>query len=89
MQASPNGVMLLDEQGRIEWFNQTSASHFGLRTPRDLLQQVGNLVRDPGLMAYLAERDYRGGGTMPGRKAPVQNRSSWRYTYTPMAKGAV
>ncbi len=68
LQVSPNGVMLLDEQGRIEWFNQTSASHFGLSTPRDLLQHVGNLVREPGFVAYLAERDYRAGITMAGRE---------------------
>ena len=68
LQASPNGVMLLDEQGRIEWFNQTSASHFGLSTPRDLLQHVGNLVRDPAFVAYLAERDFDGGVTMLGRE---------------------
>ena len=67
LQASPNGVVLIDEQGRIEWFNQMAASHFGLDARRDLLQHMGNLVRDPGFAAYLAGRDYRGEVTMPGR----------------------
>jgi two-component system phosphate regulon sensor histidine kinase PhoR len=29
IQASPNGVVLLDRDGRIEWCNQTAAEHFG------------------------------------------------------------
>jgi len=29
LQASPNGVVLLDANGRIEWFNQMAGQHFG------------------------------------------------------------
>ena len=29
IQASPNGVVLLDSSGRIEWANLTAASHLG------------------------------------------------------------
>jgi two-component system phosphate regulon sensor histidine kinase PhoR len=68
LQASPNGVILLDDQSRIEWFNQTASSHFGLDPQRDLLQHLGNLVRDPGFATYLAERDFRGEVNMPGRQ---------------------
>jgi two-component system phosphate regulon sensor histidine kinase PhoR len=68
LQASPNGVILLDEQSRIEWFNQTASSHFGLDPQRDLLQHLGNLVRDPGFINYLAEKDFRGEVNMPGRQ---------------------
>jgi two-component system phosphate regulon sensor histidine kinase PhoR len=59
LQASPNGVVLLDADGRIEWFNQTAASHFGFDPQRDLLQHVGNLVRDPGFVNYWTARDFR------------------------------
>lgn len=52
IQASPNGVLLLDTQGRIEWCNQTAADQFGLDLQRDMMQQIGNLVRDPGFSAY-------------------------------------
>ena len=38
LETSPNGVVLLDEQGRIEWCNQTAAGHFGFDSKRDLLQ---------------------------------------------------
>ena len=67
LQASPNGVILLDAKGRIEWFNQTAASHFGLDAQRDLMQHFVNLVRDPGFAAYQAGLDYSHDVTMPGR----------------------
>ncbi len=58
LQASPNGVVLLDAQGRIEWANQTAANHFGLDARRDLQQYLGNLLRDPAFVAYWAARDF-------------------------------
>jgi two-component system phosphate regulon sensor histidine kinase PhoR len=67
LQASPNGVLLLDSDGRIEWFNQTAGRHFGLDARRDMLQHLGNLVRNPALAAYFAARDYREDVVMPGR----------------------
>jgi len=67
LQASPNGVILLDAQGRIEWFNQMAATHFGFDAQRDLLQHFVNLVREPGFAAYLASADYSHDVTIPGR----------------------
>lgn len=58
IQASPHGVVLLDEQGRIEWCNQTAAGQFGIDAERDLLQHLSNLVRDPAFVAYLASWNY-------------------------------
>lgn len=58
MQASPNGVVLLDRLGRIEWCNETAAHHFGFDAQRDLMQHIGNLVRDPGFAAYHASESY-------------------------------
>ena len=71
LQASPNGVMLLDGQSRIEWCNQTAATHFGLDSQRDLLQTIGNLVRDPGFAAYLASAEFGSSLTMPGRDSSL------------------
>jgi len=67
LQASPNGVMLLDGDAHIEWCNQTAAAHFGLDVQRDLLQAIGNLVRDPGFAAYLGSQEFGSSLTMPGR----------------------
>ena len=69
LQASPNGVVLLDADGRIEWFNQTAARHFALDAARDLLQHMGNLVRDPAFAAYYATRDFSQAVVMPGRNS--------------------
>jgi two-component system phosphate regulon sensor histidine kinase PhoR len=69
LQASPNGVVLLDRDGRIEWFNQMAAGHFGLDDRRDMLQHLGNLVRDPGFAAYFSARDFQRDVVMPGRNS--------------------
>lgn len=58
IQASPNGVLLLDSQGRIEWSNQTAGDHLGIDPQRDLMQHVTNLVREPQFSAYLAAREF-------------------------------
>ncbi len=58
IQASPNGVVLVDEAGRIEWCNQTAGSHLGLDVERDLQQLIANLVRDPAFIGYLASWHY-------------------------------
>lgn len=53
IEASPNGVLLLDESDQIEWCNRVSAEHFGLDVQRDILQRITNLVRMPAFVAYL------------------------------------
>ena len=67
IQASPNGVVLLDSEGCIEWCNQIAAEHFGFDAQRDVLQQIGNLVRDPAFAAYYAAGDYSREITFAGR----------------------
>ena len=68
-QASPNGVVLLDVHGRIEWLNQMAGLHYGLDAERDLQQHFGNLVRDPGYANYFASQDYSHELLMPGRQS--------------------
>jgi two-component system, OmpR family, phosphate regulon sensor histidine kinase PhoR len=51
--ASPNGVILIDDNERIEWCNATAADHLGLEPTRDLRQRVTNLVRAPAFVAHL------------------------------------
>ena len=67
MQASPNGVVLMDADDRIEWFNQTAAEHFGLDARRDAEQHFTNLVRDPLIAAYFANRDFQNSVLIAGR----------------------
>jgi two-component system phosphate regulon sensor histidine kinase PhoR len=53
IEASPNGVLLLDAADQIQWMNAMAAAHFGLDPTRDRLQRMTNLVRSPTFVAYL------------------------------------
>ena len=56
IEASPNGVMLLDAGDRIEWCNSTAADHLGVDPARDIGQPLTNLVRAPSFVAHLQAR---------------------------------
>lgn len=66
IQASPSGVVLLDEQGRIEWCNQTATQHFGFDAKRDVMQYIANLIREPAFKAYLASGNFSHDVVIPG-----------------------
>ncbi len=55
IEASPNGVLLLDAQEQIAWLNTPAAEHFDLHPQRDLRQRITNLVRQPAFVQYLQE----------------------------------
>jgi two-component system phosphate regulon sensor histidine kinase PhoR len=57
IQASPNGVLLLDAENQIEWCNQTAAQQLGIDAQRDQSQRIGNLMRDPVFTAYMLAND--------------------------------
>lgn len=67
LQASPNGVVLLDDEGRIEWCNQISNAQFGFDAARDRMQNIGNLVRDPAFSHYLSAQDFSHDLILQGR----------------------
>lgn len=70
LQASPNGVIFLDPEGRIEWCNQMAAGHFGIDIERDMLQSIGNLLRNPDFSAYYsAAQEGRAGVVIAGRQS--------------------
>jgi len=72
IQTSPNGVVLLDAQGRIEWSNRTAADLLGIQPERDSGQHATNLIRNPVFSAYLQGADHskevlmEGAGATPG-----------------------
>ncbi len=53
IEASPNGVLMIDANDQIDWCNSVAAEHFGLDPVRDRRQRVTNLVRSPAFVAYL------------------------------------
>lgn len=67
LQASPNGLILLDATGHIEWCNQMAEQQFGLDVERDLQQSIGNLVRDPAFSTYWARHDFSQPVSLQGR----------------------
>ena len=69
LQASPNGVVLLDKSSTIEWCNITAGQHLGFDSKRDLGQQIRNLVRDPVFINYLNEREFGKTIEIDGRDA--------------------
>ncbi|MCW5255965.1 phosphate regulon sensor histidine kinase PhoR [Verminephrobacter aporrectodeae] len=69
LHASPNGVVLLDAQGRIEWCNQMAANQFGLDAQRDVMQSIGNLLRNPEFTAYFAAKDFSGDVVIEGHSS--------------------
>lgn len=69
LQVSPNGVVLLDAAGHIEWCNQIATRQFGFDADRDVMQSIGNLVRDPEFSAYYATQDFSHELVMQGRES--------------------
>jgi two-component system, OmpR family, phosphate regulon sensor histidine kinase PhoR len=65
MEASPNGVLLLDGNDQIEWCNASAADHFGLDPQRDRRQRVTNLIRAPAFVDYLQAGEFAAPVTFP------------------------
>ena len=66
IEASPNGVMMLDAGGQIEWCNSVAADHLGLDPRRDKKQYVTNLIRAPVFVAYFQAQVFGEPILMPG-----------------------
>ena len=56
--ALPEGVVILNEANRIEWFNTLAREHFDLDANHDIMQDITYLVRQPEFVNYLQEGDF-------------------------------
>lgn len=56
--AMPDGIVVLDAVGAIEWWNNKAAEFLGLQWPRDNGQRLLNLIRYPHLSQYMQAGDY-------------------------------
>jgi two-component system phosphate regulon sensor histidine kinase PhoR len=70
IEASPNGVMILDEGDHIQWCNKAAAQHFGLDPVRDLQQRITHLLRVPAFVAHLQAGSLEQPVTFPNPRAP-------------------
>jgi len=59
IQASPNGVLMLDHEDHIEWCNAVSERHLGLNSKRDAMQKVTYLIRNPLFTQYIQGNNYQ------------------------------
>jgi two-component system phosphate regulon sensor histidine kinase PhoR len=56
--ALPNGVVILNAQREIVWFNRMAGRLLGLRRRADLGLRIENLVREPEFARYLEAEDF-------------------------------
>src|SRR5947208_1281646 len=56
--ALPNGVVILNAQREIVWFNRMAARLLSLRRTADLGMRIENLLREPQFVRYLARQDF-------------------------------
>jgi two-component system phosphate regulon sensor histidine kinase PhoR len=68
IQASPNGVVLLDTEWHIVWSNRTASQHLGIDPERDIKQLIGYLLRDPAFSAYVRSSRYEHEILIEGRE---------------------
>jgi two-component system phosphate regulon sensor histidine kinase PhoR len=57
-QASPNGIVMLDDQDQIEWCNAIAEQFLGLQFKRDALQRIHYIVRKPEFVQYMMSRQF-------------------------------
>src|SRR5579862_898304 len=56
--ALPDGVVIMNAQREIVWFNLMAARLLNLRRSADLGMRIENLLREPEVVRYLAGSDY-------------------------------
>jgi two-component system phosphate regulon sensor histidine kinase PhoR len=56
--ALPDGVVILNDQREIAWFNRMAAHLLALRRPADLGLRIDNLVRQPQFVRYLNNQQF-------------------------------
>jgi two-component system phosphate regulon sensor histidine kinase PhoR len=89
LQASPNGVVILNEQECIELCNRTACEHFGLDSQRDLSQRITHLLRIPALVRSLAMRDFTEALTLESPLATAAHPLRLEVRFFPYGRGRV
>ncbi len=53
----PDGAVVFEQNGSIVWCNKLAQELLGLRMPDDVGQYIGNLIRTPDFIEYLAKAE--------------------------------
>lgn len=56
--ALKDGVLMVDSQGNLEWWNQAANTLLGLQSSNDIGQPITNLVRHPDFKTYFENTHY-------------------------------
>ncbi|CAM3781452.1 phosphate regulon sensor histidine kinase PhoR [Polynucleobacter brandtiae] len=80
-QASPNGIVMLDDQDQIEWCNAIAERFFGLKFKRDAMQRINFLLRRPEFIQYLNKRHFEA-PLLLERMGPAANLSLLLQTFS-------
>ena len=51
--AMPDAMIILTQEGKIEWFNQAAKRLLGLKSPQDIEQHITNLIRYPAFKEFV------------------------------------
>jgi two-component system phosphate regulon sensor histidine kinase PhoR len=57
-EALRDGVLMVDDQGALEWWNPAAQQYFALKESHDINRPVTNFVRDPLFKQYFDEANY-------------------------------
>ncbi|MCB6183836.1 phosphate regulon sensor histidine kinase PhoR [Leeia sp. TBRC 13508] len=69
-EALPDGVVVLDENHRIEWCNVVAERHLGLSRKRDMGLTINYLIRQPHFVEYINNERYKESITIHPDAAP-------------------
>ncbi|MEW5892621.1 MAG: phosphate regulon sensor histidine kinase PhoR [Pseudomonadota bacterium] len=84
----PDGVVLLDSQNRIQWFNQAAQAMLGLRPERDLGQFISYLLRNSRFNEWLLGEANHESAPEAGNHKPAAGRAQYSQLLTLPAPGA-
>jgi two-component system phosphate regulon sensor histidine kinase PhoR len=57
-EALRDGVLMVNDQGALEWWNTAAQQYLALKESHDINRPVTNLVRDPQFKKYFDDADY-------------------------------
>lgn len=82
--ALKDGVIMLDANGNLEWWNPSTERLLGLKHPQDVGQPITNLIRHPHFKAYFEQGQYQETLELA---SPVQDALHLQYHITEYGEG--
>ncbi|WP_237234852.1 phosphate regulon sensor histidine kinase PhoR [Pseudomonas sp. TCU-HL1] len=77
--ALKDAVVMLDNDGNLDWWNRAAETLLGLKTPQDSGQPVTNLIRHPRFKEYFEQGNYQEPLDLP---SPVNDRLRLQFHIT-------